>query len=125
MNKTDFKELTADLQSCQRENEQLIAERDAALKACAEMREVLTRHHEWSVYQSKRNQLIYAGSLRRATEHALSTDCGKGYISAKELEPILKLAWDLHHIIGNQSTLGEIISRLERLLQPTLFGTPK
>lgn len=78
----------------EQENERLKAELEKAKKCFAEMREALKSHHEWSMYQSKNNQIVYTGSLRSDTESALSSDCGKDYFTKEQVMPLIKLLQD-------------------------------
>lgn len=65
--------------------QKLSAERDAALKACAEMRELLDEA------DAPRGENPYRkDSWSARYERALSTDCGKGYHADSEWEQVVE-----------------------------------
>lgn len=65
--------------------EKLTKERDEAQKACAEMRNILGR-----LGCGGRSIRIIPLSDRPALDHALSTDCGKGYFSREQVMPLME-----------------------------------
>jgi hypothetical protein len=90
------------------------AERDAAQKACAEMRELLKQvEPDWN---------LYCGSLEWKLKYksALSTDCGSDYINKKEfLEPVIEFLriTPLNPLNEWFKQRDELLTRLESLMK--------
>lgn len=63
--------------------ERLVRERDAAQEACAEMRAAL------EMWRPVREQILTKTNTTKAFNHALSTDCGCGYVPRERVKPLI------------------------------------
>lgn len=71
--------------------ERVVKERDAAQKACAEMRQVMESAWVavWDGHYGKGVTVEYARAVDAEVKHALSTDCGKDFVPRVELEKVM------------------------------------
>lgn len=82
--KGPWKERVRDLIAKEGEFEDMRKERDAAQKACAELREAI--ESLWAHCDLK----AFGGSKPKWLIHALSDECGKGYIHRDEVKPLVE-----------------------------------